>query len=431
MPAEPATATRPVPTAVDARAPRAAESARTADPRHLPGSPGLRRTQLALFGAGLATFLLLYSTQALLPALSTDLHLTPGQASWTVSAASIGLAVAVIPISALSERFGRTRIMTLSVVAAVAIALVLPLTGDLGTLTALRALQGVALAGLPATAMAYLAEEVHPSALPSAMGLYVAGNSIGGMSGRLLSGVVAGAYGWRAGLAAVAVAALLCAVAFRVLIPRARCFRPGPVNPRALWRTVTGHLANPLLGRLFALGLLFMTVFGAVYTVLGYRLVAAPFSLPQALASSIFVVYLVGTVTSAGSARIAARLGRRGALYAAITTTSAGLLLTLPESLPLTLLGLVLITAGFFTGHCVASAAVGRTATHDRAQASALYMAAYYVGNSLGGALGASAYHGSGWTGTVSVALAAMLLAAGVTAWGTVSAHRAVAAARP
>jgi YNFM family putative membrane transporter len=398
------------------------------DPRHRPGSPGLRRTQLALFGAGLATFLLLYSTQALLPSLSASLRLTPGQASWTVSAAAIGLAVAVIPISALSERFGRTRIMTVAVFAAVAIALVLPFTGDLGTLTALRALQGVALAGLPATAMAFLAEEVHPSALPSAMGLYVAGNSIGGMSGRLLSGVVAGAYGWRAGLAAVALASLLCAVAFRVLIPRAQCFRPGPVNPRALWRTVAGHVANPLLARLFALGLLFMTVFGAVYTVLGYRLVAAPFGLPQAVASSIFVVYLVGTAASAASARIGARLGRRGALYAAVATTSAGLLLTLPESLPLTLLGLVLITAGFFTGHCVASAAVGRTATHGRAQASALYLAAYYIGNSLGGALGADAYHGDGWSGTVAVALAAMLLATGVTAWGTLAAHRAAPA---
>jgi YNFM family putative membrane transporter len=420
MPADPASATLPVPTA--------GLGTPTSDPRHLPGSPGLRRTQLALFGAGLATFLLLYSTQALLPNLSANLHLTPGQASWTVSAASIGLAVAVIPISALSERFGRTRIMSIAVFAAVAIALVLPFTGDLATLTTLRALQGVALAGLPATAMAFLAEEVHPSALPSAMGLYVAGNSIGGMSGRLLSGVVAGAYGWRAGLAAVAVASLLCAIAFRVLIPRARCFRPGPVNPRALWRTVTGHVTNPLLGRLFALGLLFMTVFGAVYTVLGYRLVAAPFNLPQALASSIFVVYLVGTVASAASARIGARLGRRGALYAAVATTSAGLLLTLPESLPLTLLGLVLITAGFFTGHCVASAAVGRTATHGRAQASALYLAAYYIGNSLGGAAGASAYHSDGWGGTVAVALTAMLLATGVTAWGTVSAHRALAA---
>jgi len=312
------------------------------------------------------------------------------------------------------------------VFAAAALALVIPFSPDLTVLTALRALQGVALAGLPATAMAYLAEEVHPRALASAMGLYVAGNSIGGMSGRLISGVVAGAYGWRWGLASVAVLSLLCAVAFRVLIPPARHFRPGPVNPRALLRTVTGHLHDPLLGRLFALGLLFMTVFGAVYTVMGYRLVAAPFNLSQGLASSIFAVYVVGTFASALSARVTGRFGRRGTLYLGIGCTSAGLLLTLPDSLPLALLGLVLITAGFFTGHCVASASVGRTATHGRAQASALYLAAYYLGNSLGGTLGADAYHAGGWNDTVLVGLTAMALAAGVTLYGTVRAGQAM-----
>jgi YNFM family putative membrane transporter len=396
---------------------------RGADLRHLPGSRGLRRTQLALFGAGLATFLLLYSTQALLPALSASLRLTPAQASLTVSAAAIGLALAVIPASALSERYGRTAVMTFSVFAAVALAVVIPFSPDLTVLTTLRALQGVALAGLPATAMAYLAEEVHPSALASAMGLYVAGNSIGGMSGRLISGVVAGSFGWRWGLASVALLSLLCAVAFRVLIPPARYFRPGPVNPAALLRTVGSHLRNPLLGRLFVLGMLFMTVFGAVYTVMGYRLVAAPFDLSQGLASSIFAVYVVGTFASALSARITGRFGRRGTLYLAIGTTSAGLLLTLPNSLATALLGLVLITAGFFTGHCVASASVGRNATHGRAQASALYLAAYYLGNSLGGTFGADAYHAGGWTDTVYVGLAAMALAGAVTLYATARAH--------
>jgi len=422
-PALPAAAPASIPADVFAADVPADDAPADGDSRHLPGSRGLRRTQLALFGAGLATFLLLYSTQALLPALSASLRLSPAQASLTVSAAAIGLALAVIPASALSEKYGRTAVMTTSVFGAVALALVIPFAPDLTVLTALRALQGVALAGLPATAMAYLAEEVHPTALASAMGLYVAGNSIGGMSGRLISGIVAGSFGWRWGLASVAVLSLLCAVAFRLLIPRARNFRPGPINPAALLRTVGSHLRNPLLDRLFVLGLLFMTVFGAVYTVMGYRLVAAPFDLSQGLASSIFAVYVVGTFASAVSARVTGRFGRRGTLYLAIGTTSAGLLLTLPDSLGSALLGLVLITAGFFTGHCVASASVGRTAVHGRAQASALYLAAYYLGNSLGGTLGADAYHSDGWNGTVLVGLAAMALAGAVTLYATARAH--------
>ncbi|GHI38068.1 hypothetical protein Sviol_24760 [Streptomyces violascens] len=68
---------------------------------------------------------------------------------------------------------------------------------------ALRAVQGAAIAGLPASAMAYLAEEVKPKALVAAIGLFVAGNSIGGMSGRILTGWVAQAWGWRAALLSV------------------------------------------------------------------------------------------------------------------------------------------------------------------------------------------------------------------------------------
>ncbi len=310
-----------------------------------PGRPGYRRMSFALFAAGVAAFALLYSTQALLPAVSASFDATAGQASWTVSAATGALALFVLPLSALSERFGRRQMMTASLAVAVLVGLLVPFAPSMGALIALRAVQGAALAGLPASAMAYLAEEVRPKALIAAIGLFVAGNSIGGMSGRILTGWVAQAWGWRAALAAVGLLALACAVAFHFLIPKARNFRPGSLNPKALARTVAGHLADPLLVRLYAIGALFMTVFGAVYTVIGYRLVEEPFSLPQGVIGSIFLVYLVGTVSSAAAGRLVARLGRRGALYLAVSTTAAGLLLSLGDTLAAVLLGLVLITA--------------------------------------------------------------------------------------
>ncbi|MFI0784672.1 MFS transporter [Streptomyces lydicus] len=384
-----------------------------------PGGPGYRRMSFALFAAGVATFALLYSTQALLPAISGDLRVSPDQASWTVSAATFGLALGVIPLSALSERFGRRTLMTASLTVAAVIALVVPFAPSLGVLIALRAVQGVALAGLPASAMAFLAEEVRAKALVAAIGLFVAGNSIGGMSGRIVTGWVAQAWGWRAALGAVGVLAVVCAVTFRLLVPRARHFAPRAVGPRALARTLGGHLADPLLRRLYGIGALFMTVFGAVYTVIGYRLVAEPFNLPQGIVGSIFVIYLVGTVSSAAAGKLVARVGRRGALYLAVGTTSTGLLLSLSDTVGAVLAGLVLITAGFFAGHAVASSSVSRTAKTARAQASALYQCAYYVGSSLGGALGAAAFHAVGWEGTVLLGLAAMLGAASITLYAT------------
>ncbi|MFD7066390.1 MFS transporter [Streptomyces sp. NPDC059913] len=397
----------------------AAAPARTGAERLEPGRPGYRRMSFALFAAGVATFALLYSTQALLPAVSASFGATAGQASWTVSAATGALALCVLPLSALSERFGRRQMMTASLTVAVLVGLFVPFAPSLGWLIALRAVQGAALAGLPASAMAYLAEEVRPKALVAAIGLFVAGNSIGGMSGRIVTGWIAQLWGWRAALGAVGLMALACAVVFHFMIPRARNFTPGTLNPKALARTVGGHLADPLLRRLYAIGALFMTVFGAVYTVIGYRLVEAPFNLPQGVVGSIFLVYLVGTVSSAAAGKLVARLGRRGALYLAVSTTAAGLLLSLGDGLVPVLLGLVLITAGFFAGHAVASSSVSRTATKGRAQASALYQSAYYLGSSAGGTLGAVAFHAGGWAGTVSLGLLAVVGVTAITLHGT------------
>ncbi|MEU5518650.1 MFS transporter [Streptomyces griseoaurantiacus] len=419
-PADTSASPAPAPAAVDMPAP-------DADSRLTPGGPGYRRMSFALFLAGVATFALLYSTQALLPLISEDMAATAGAASWTVAAATGGLALFVLPMSALSERFGRRTVMTASLAVAVTVGLLVPFAPTIGWLVALRAVQGAALAGLPASATAYLAEEVRPKALVTAIGLFVAGNSVGGMSGRLLTGWVAQLFGWRVAVGTIGLVAVVCAVAFRLLLPAPRHFTAGSLRPRVLLGAIRDHLGDPLLRRLYAIGALFMTVFGGVYTVIGYRLTDAPFSLPQGIIGSIFLVYLVGTVSASTAGRLVGRLGRRGALYLAGGTTAAGLLLSLADSLPLVLLGLVLITAGFFAGHAVASSAVSRTATHGRAQAQALYQSAYYIGSSVGSTLGATAYHATGWAGTVALGLLALAGVTSITLLGTRAARRTAA----
>ncbi|MEU6364622.1 MFS transporter [Streptomyces sp. NPDC046931] len=393
--------------------------------RLTPGGPGYRRMSLALFLAGVATFALLYSTQALLPLVSRDFGVTASAASWTVSGATGGLALFVLPMSALSERFGRRTLMTTSLAVAVTVGLLVPFAPSLGALIALRALQGAALAGLPASATAYLAEEVTPRALITAIGLFVAGNSVGGMSGRVITGWVAQEWGWRVSVGTIGVIAVACAVAFRLLLPVPRHFTPGSLRPRVLARTVRDHLADPLLRRLYAIGALFMTVFGGVYTVIGYRLTEEPFGLPQGIIGSIFLVYLVGTVSASTAGRLVHRLGRRGALYMAAGTTTAGLLLSVASLLPLVLLGLVLITAGFFAGHAVASSAVSHTAKRGRAQASALYQSSYYIGSSTGSTVGAMAFHAGGWPGTVGMGVLAVLGVVTITVFGSRAARLA------
>ncbi|WP_326598703.1 MFS transporter [Streptomyces sp. NBC_01803] len=391
----------------------------SAPPTSSPGHPAHQRINLALFAIGMATFAMLFSTQALLPDIATAYGVSPGRASWTVSGTTIGLALAVLPLSTLSERFGRRRMMTASVGVAVALALVIPFAPDLRTLIALRVLQGAAIAGIPASAVAYLAEELPARATVGSIGLFIAGNSVGGMSGRVLTGWVAEGAGWRAALGAVAALGLLSAVVFRSLLPPARHFTPVSLQPRLMLRTVAGHLSRPLLLRLYGIGMLLMAAFSATYTVIGFRLVEEPFGLSAGLAGSVFVIYLVGTVSSSATGPLMERLGRRGALYAAIGTAVAGLLLTLVDSLIAVLAGLVLITGGFFFGHAVASGSVSRSVTDGKAQASALYQVTYYLGASLGSTAGAVIFHRAAWGGLVVFGLTALLMTAAITLYAT------------
>ena len=373
------------------------------------GDAGMRRVRLGLFAAGLATFALLYVPQPLLPALSRAFGASPAAASLAMSAGTFALAVAIIPVSSLSEVRGRREVMTVSVIAAAVLGLIAPLSPSLPVLIGIRVLQGFALAGVPATAMAYLAEEVDRADLGRAMGLYIAGNAIGGLSGRVVAGILAEHGGWRVATAGVSALALVCAVAFAVLLPRSRFFTPSPPRLRALGGTLARNLADTGLLRLYLIGFALMGAFVTVYNYLTFRLSAAPFGLSASVIGALFTVYLAGTWSSTLAGRLADRAGRRVVLAAGVTVAIAGVALTLPSSLALIVAGLVALTAGFFAAHSVASGWVGDLAPVAPAQASALYLCLYYIGSSVAGSAGGIFYAHGGWP--LTAAFAAALLA--------------------
>jgi MFS transporter, YNFM family, putative membrane transport protein len=373
------------------------------------GDAGLRRVNFALFLAGLATFTLLYETQALLPLLSRSFGAGPAAASLTVSAATGALALAVIPVSSLSEVAGRRTVMSVSVLAASMLGLLAPLSPAFWVLLACRALQGAALAGVPAVAMAYLAEEVDRGSLGQAMGLYIAGNAIGGLTGRIGVSVLADVSGWRIGLAGVAAFSLACALVFRLMLPPSAHFRPAPVRVAALAHSLRAHLADAGLVRLYVIAFTLMGSFVTVYNYLTYRLAGPPFGLSQAVIGSVFFAYLAGTGSSAAAGWLADRAGRWGVLWIGVITAIAGLGMTLSGSLAVIIGGLVLLTIGFFAAHSVASGWVSRRARIAPAQASALYLFAYYLGSSICGSAGGLPYGHGGWDMTV-VFVAVLLL---------------------
>lgn len=367
--------------------------------RHVRGTPGFRRITLALFASGLATFTTLYCVQALLPALTIAFRLTPAESSLAVSVGTAGLAVGVIPLTALSGVVGRTPMMTASLFTAAVLGIAQAVSPSFAVLLVLRALQGLALAGLQATAMSYLSEEIDRRSLGYAMGLYIAGNGIGGMAGRLIASLVLDLTGWRWALAVVGLCALGCAIVFRVSILPSTHFVPSPPRVRHLAGAVGRAFTDSGLVRLFAVGFLLMGCFVTVYNYLGFRLLSPPFSLAPVIVGLIFVVYLAGSVSSTAAGRLVDLLGRPRMLPVTAAITLVGLALMLPSNLVLVVVGLVVTTAGFFAAHSVASGWVGPRAATLGVQGPAVYLFCYYLGSSVGGSVGGLAYGAGGWTG--------------------------------
>ncbi|MGW4328137.1 MFS transporter [Nocardia sp. NPDC004573] len=388
-----------------------------------------RRITVALFAAGLTTFASMYSAQALLPSLSAAFGATPARAALAVSLTTGFLALAIIPVSALSSRIGRTRVMVGSAVTAAAIGLLLPLSPSLDLLLAGRALQGIALAGVPAVAMAYLAEEIGADGLGAAMGIYVAGTTIGGLAGRLIPAFTLDLASWRWAQAAVSLAAVACTVWFVRRLPPSRGFVPRPAG----FRTVLGDLGRQMRHRgllaLFGLAFVLMGGFVSMYNYLGYRLTSAPFGLPEAQSGLVFVLYLAGTAASAAAGRSTDRLGRPGVLAMSLVVMTIGLMMTIPDHIGTVVLGVLLFTAGFFGAHTAASAWVGAMAQGDRGAASSLYLFAYYLGSALVGGAAGIPYVRAGWLGLVC-GIGLLLVIAALLLWVSHRAHRGAATTR-
>ncbi|MFV8265076.1 MFS transporter [Mycolicibacterium peregrinum] len=383
---------------------------------HSRGSTEYRRLLAALFCAGVATFAQLYSPQAVLPLIAHDMGTGAAHAALTISAATVGLALGVIPWSALADRIGRIQAMTISITAATVLGLIVPLAPTAALLLSGRLLEGLMLGGVPAVAIAYLTEEIDAGHAARAAGTYVAGTTIGGF-GRLVTGPIAEFAGWRVGVLVVAVLCGLSAFAFVKLAPPARGFTPS--RSRNLGRRLAENLRSPRQLVLYSRGFLLMGGFVAMYNFLGFRLMATPFNLPQTVVSLVFLAYLSGTWASARAGAEASRFGRKTVLLGSIATMIAGVAITLAGNVFVVLIGLVIATAGFFGAHAIASGWVGAAAGDGKAQASSLYNLFYYAGSSVIGWVGGLAFDAAGWravAGTViGLAMMAGVLASTLT----------------
>ena len=383
-------------TTVSAPSAQAADDAVTAAPATYikRGTPAFMRVTLALFSAGLATFALLYCVQPILPVLSQEFGVTPA-----ASSISLSVATGLLFTGPLSDAIGRKNVMVTALLLASICTLLATMMHSWHGILLMRALIGLSLSGVAAVGMTYLSEEIHPSMVAFSMGLYISGNSIGGMSGRLLTGVITDFFSWRVAMAFIGCFALAAALMFWKILPASRHFRASSLRPRTLLINFRLHWRDDGLPLLFAEGFLLMGAFVTLFNYIGYRLMLSPWHLSQAAVGLLSVAYLTGTWSSPKAGAMTARFGRGPVMLGFTGIMLCGLLLTLFSSLWLIFAGMLLFSAGFFAAHSVASSWIGPRARRAKGQASSLYLFSYYLGSSFAGTLGGLFWHRYGWNG--------------------------------
>jgi predicted MFS family arabinose efflux permease len=365
--------------------------------------------------AGFCAFVAFYATQPLLPLLAQVFHASKVAVSFTITASTIGVAIAAPIAGRLADFAGRRRIIVAAALLAAICNFLAATSPGLSQLILWRFIQGLVTPGVFAITVAYINDEWPARQTGRGMGAYVTGTVLGGFSGRMIAGLTAGHMSWRWVLVVLGIVNLIAALAVWIWLPPERRFVRAARSSSSV-RAVFDHLRNRRLLATYAVGFCVFFSMVAMFTYVTFHLAGPPFLLNTAALGSIFCVYLVGMVVTPICTRYIERFGHRTALTAAVAMGISGVLLTLVGSLWVVLIGLCICSSGVFISQATASSHIGTAAKDSRALAVGLYATFYYLGGSAGGSVPGWLWSFGGWRACVALVVTVQVLSVGI-AW--------------
>ncbi|WP_020561075.1 MFS transporter [Thiofilum flexile] len=374
----------------------------------------------ALCLGSVLVFANLHMTQPLLPLLAQEFQLTELQVSWSLTIALLMLGVSLLIYGPLSDALGRKPLMVLSLLGAVISTFAISQASSYGMLVFWRGVQGFCLGGIPAIAIAYMGDEFSRKAVAFAVGFYISANSIGGVSGRLISGFVGEHYGWAMTFIVMGVLGLVFLLLFSVLLPKSKQFVAKPLHLKQIINDIIFHLKNPVLLIAFLIAGGNFMMFIHQYSYITFVLAEEPYQLSTHQLGMLFLTYLTGSIAAALSGHISKYIPAALGMALGILLLMLGSLLTLVPQLWVIIVAFMMNSFGFFLTHSLASSWVSHHATRARASASSLYLVFYYMGASLGGLVLSPFWNQAGWLGIVLCSLVVYSL----TLWGSVWLYR-------
>jgi MFS transporter, YNFM family, putative membrane transport protein len=367
-------------------------------------SPSAAPSTLPVVLAGFAAFANFYVPQPLLPLFTSVFHANKVSVSLTLTASTVGVALAAPFVGRLADRFGRRRVILFSAWALAVTTFLAATSPGLGALIAWRFIQGLLTPGLFAVTVAYINDEWPARSAGRAVSAYVSGTVVGGFVGRMMAGIVAEHLGWRYAFVFPGCLLLVISLILTYTLRQERRRSKAPSEGGLLLQALQ-HLRNRRLLAVYMAGFCVLFTLVGMFTYVSFYLSAPPFSLGPSKLGSIFFVYLVGAVMTPLFGRYIDRYGHRRGIVAGSALSIAGALITLGGSLWMVLAGLAVCCTGVFTAQTAASSFIGVAAKTNRALAVGLYVTFYYIGGSVGSTAPGWIWHAAGWTGCVGLVI--------------------------
>jgi MFS transporter, YNFM family, putative membrane transport protein len=388
----------------------------------LPERPDLG-TPAAIAGVclcGIFGFLNLYVTQPMLPLFARLFGTSKTMVGLTVSASTLGVALAAPLLGAIAERMSRKRVIVTALLVLSIPTLVAATSPSLPGLIFWRFLQGLVMPAIFATAITYIGEEWPAHSLALIMSLYVSGTAMGGFLGRITAGVAAEFLNWHWSFLILGLLTMAGAGVIARILPREQ--RPLPTHPHpsavAQLRTMLLHFRNPRLLATYCVGFGMLFALVATFTYVTFYLAAPPFGLSTATLSYLFAIYLIGLVVTPAGGYVVTRIGMRNGMACAIVLCLAGEMLTLTHSLWIVVFGgLGMVCTGVFIAQSTAASFLRSAAPEGgRVSAAGLYVSCYYLGGTAGGMIPGYVWRWGQWPACVALTAAILVVIFGI-AW--------------
>ncbi|WP_068876580.1 MULTISPECIES: MFS transporter [unclassified Phenylobacterium] len=375
----------------------------------------LRHTLIGLIG--FLTLVDLFAAQAILPTLAAMYDVPRAAMGVAVNASTIGMAAAGLVVAMISHRLPRRGGIWVSLALLAVPTTLLAHAPDLATFTALRIAQGVFMSAAFTLTMAHLSEQNTGSATAGALAAYVTGNVASNLVGRLVSSAVASSAGVAINFYVFAGLNLAGAALVYATLQGAPAMVAGVEEMRrsALAR-IAAHFTNRCMVASFGIGFFVLFAFLGTFTYVNFVLAEPPLRLGPMALGLVYFVFLPSMVTTPLAGRVANRFGPRPAFFASLGLALAGLPLLLAGAIVPVIAGLTAVGVGTFFAQATATGFVGRAAREDRAAASGIYLASYYLGGLAGAAVVGQVYDRAGWPAAVVVVGGSLAAAAALAA---------------